>query len=223
MEFDEVAVLGALLMTKYSETLIGEAIGFEDELYGWSNSKTIYYPLSFKANDNIYSVHIELKKPNSITVNFEGEKIQIDLNGDHIELNDEKIKLDFKEGKYATGRRKKSVAKVWLKKGSGKFYVNGKSLNDYFPRANHVMQILRPFEIINQSTDYDVRSKVVGGGQTGQAGALVHGISRALLKFDETLKSTLRKEKLTTRDSRSVERKKPGRAKARKSYQFSKR
>ena len=134
-----------------------------------------------------------------------------------------KIKLDFKDGKYATCRRKTSIAKVWLKKGTGKFYVNGKSLDDYFPRANHKMQILRPFEIINQSTDYDVRSKVVGGGQTGQAGALIHGISRALLKFDETLKSTLRKEKLTTRDSRSVERKKPGRAKARRSFQFSKR
>ena len=134
-----------------------------------------------------------------------------------------KVKLDFKDSKYATGRRKKSVAKVWLKKGTGKIYVNGKSLDDYFPRANHKMQILRPFEIINQSTDYDVRSSVVGGGQTGQAGALVHGISRALLKFDETLKSTLRKEKLTTRDSRSVERKKPGRAKARRSFQFSKR
>ena len=134
-----------------------------------------------------------------------------------------KVKLDFKYSMYATGRRKKSVAKVWLKKGTGKFYVNGKSLDDYFPRANHKMQILRPFDIINQSTDYDVRSSVVGGGQTGQAGALVHGISRALLKFDETLKSTLRKEKLTTRDSRSVERKKPGRAKARRSFQFSKR
>ena len=134
-----------------------------------------------------------------------------------------KEKLDFKDSKYATGRRKKSVAKVWLKKGTGKFYVNGRTLEDYFPRANHKMQILRPFEIINQSTEYDVKSKVVGGGQTGQAGALVHGISRALLKFDETLKSTLRKEKLTTRDSRSVERKKPGRAKARRSFQFSKR
>ena len=134
-----------------------------------------------------------------------------------------KIKLDFKDSKYATGRRKTSIAKVWLKKGSGKIYVNGKNFEDYFTRSTHKMQILRPFEIINQSTDYDVRSKVVGGGQTGQAGALVHGISRALLKFDETLKSTLRKEKLTTRDSRSVERKKPGRAKARKSYQFSKR
>ena len=134
-----------------------------------------------------------------------------------------KEKLDFKDSKYATGRRKKSVAKVWLKKGTGKFYVNGRTLEDYFPRANHKMQILRPFEIINQSTDYDVRSKVIGGGQTGQAGALVHGISRALLKFDENLKPTLRKEKLTTRDSRSVERKKPGRAKARRSFQFSKR
>ena len=137
--------------------------------------------------------------------------------------NESKIKLDFKDSKYATGRRKTSIAKVWLKKGSGKIFVNGKSFEDYFSRSTHKMQILRPFEIINQSTDYDVKSKVVGGGHTGQAGALVHGISRALIKFDENLKTTLRKEKLTTRDSRSVERKKPGRAKARRSFQFSKR
>ena len=137
--------------------------------------------------------------------------------------NTTNIKLDFKDSKYATGRRKTSIAKVWLKKGSGKIFVNGKSFEDYFSRSTHKMQILRPFEIINQSTDYDVKSKVVGGGHTGQAGALVHGISRALIKFDENLKTTLRKEKLTTRDSRSVERKKPGRAKARRSYQFSKR
>tara|TARA_B100001540_G_scaffold209589_1_gene184601 strand:+ start:37 stop:468 length:432 start_codon:yes stop_codon:yes gene_type:complete len=134
-----------------------------------------------------------------------------------------KNKLDFKDSKYATGRRKKSIAKVWLKKGSGKIYVNGKNFEEYFTRSTHKMQILRPFEIINQSTDYDVKSKVVGGGHTGQAGALVHGISRALVMFDENLKATLRKEKLTTRDSRSVERKKPGRAKARRSFQFSKR
>ena len=140
-----------------------------------------------------------------------------------IDQSQKKIKLDFKESKYATGRRKKSIAKVWLKKGSGKIYVNGKNFEDYFSRSTHKMQILRPFEIINQSTDYDVKSKVVGGGHTGQAGALVHGISRALIMFDENLKATLRKEKLTTRDSRSVERKKPGRAKARKSFQFSKR
>ena len=137
--------------------------------------------------------------------------------------NTTKIKLDFKDSKYATGRRKTSIAKVWLKKGSGKIYVNGKLFSDYFSSENHKMLITRPFEIINQSTDYDVRSKVIGGGHTGQAGALVHGISRALIMFDENLKSTLRKEKLTTRDSRSVERKKPGRAKARRSFQFSKR
>ena len=135
----------------------------------------------------------------------------------------EKIKLDFKEAKYATGRRKRSIAKVWLKKGTGKIFVNGKNFENYFTRDTHKMQILRPFEIINQSTEYDVKSNVIGGGHTGQAGALVHGISRALLKFDKNLKPTLRKEKLTTRDSRSVERKKPGRAKARRSYQFSKR
>ena len=134
-----------------------------------------------------------------------------------------KIKLDFKDSKYATGRRKTSIAKVWLKKGSGKIFVNGKNLDDYFTRSTHKMQILRPFEIINQSTEFDVKSKVVGGGHTGQAGALVHGISRALIMYNESLKATLRKEKLTTRDSRAVERKKPGRAKARRSYQFSKR
>ena len=134
-----------------------------------------------------------------------------------------KIKLDFKESKYATGRRKTSIAKVWVKKGSGKIYVNGKLYSEYFSSDNHKMQIIRPFELIKQPTEYDVRSKVVGGGHTGQAGALVHGISRALIMFDENLKTTLRKEKLTTRDSRSVERKKPGRAKVRRSFQFSKR
>ena len=134
-----------------------------------------------------------------------------------------KIKLDFKDSKYATGRRKTSIAKVWLKKGSGKIYVNGKLYNEYFVSDNHRMQITRPFEIINQSTDFDVRCSVKGGGPTGQAGAMVHGISKALVLFDETLKTTLKTEKLTTRDSRAVERKKPGRRKARRSFQFSKR
>ena len=135
----------------------------------------------------------------------------------------EKIKLDFKDSKYATGRRKTSIAKIWLKKGSGKIYVNGKNYEDYFKRANHKMQLLRPFEIINQPTSYDVRCNVKGGGLTGQVGAMVHGISKALLMFDTELKSTLKKEKLTTRDSRSVERKKYGHRKARRSFQFSKR
>ena len=133
------------------------------------------------------------------------------------------IKLDFKDSKYATGRRKTSIAKVWLKKGSGKIYVNGKIYSDYFASDNHKMLITRPFEIINQATEYDVRCSVKGGGPTGQAGALVHGISKALVMFDINFKSTLRSEKLTTRDSRAVERKKPGRKKARRSFQFSKR
>ena len=135
----------------------------------------------------------------------------------------EKLKLDFKDSKYATGRRKTSIAKVWLKKGSGKIYVNGKNYENYFKRANLKMQLLRPFEIINQSTEYDARCNVKGGGLSGQVGALIHGISKALLMFDSELKSTLKKEKLTTRDSRSVERKKYGRRKARRSFQFSKR
>ena len=134
-----------------------------------------------------------------------------------------KLDLDFKDSKYATGRRKTSIAKIWLKKGSGKIYVNGKNYEDYFKRANHKMQLLRPFEIINQPTGYDVRCSVKGGGHTGQVGAMVHGISKALIQFDSELKSTLKKEKLTTRDSRAVERKKYGRKKARRSYQFSKR
>ena len=135
----------------------------------------------------------------------------------------QKIKLDFKDSKYATGRRKTSIAKVWLKKGSGKIYVNGKLFNDYFSNDNHKMQITRPFEIINQATSYDVRCSVTGGGHTGQAGAMVHGISKALVMFDENFKITLKTENLTTRDPRAVERKKPGRRKARRSFQFSKR
>ena len=125
--------------------------------------------------------------------------------------------------KYATGRRKTSIAKVWLKKGSGKISVNGKDFKIYFKRSNHQIQITRPFEIINQETDFDVNCKVTGGGLTGQAGAMVHGIAKAILLFDTNLKSTLKKEKLTTRDSRSVERKKYGHRKARRSFQFSKR
>ena len=131
--------------------------------------------------------------------------------------------LDFKNSKYATGRRKKSIAKVWLKKGSGKIIVNGKDYEEYFKRVNHKSELTKPFEIINQSTSYDVRCSVKGGGHSGQVGAMIHGISKALLQFDSTLKPTLKKEKLTTRDSRSVERKKYGHRKARRSFQFSKR
>ena len=134
-----------------------------------------------------------------------------------------KIKLDFKDSKYATGRRKKSIAKVWLKKGSGKIIVNGKDYGEYFKRVNHKSELTKPFEIINQTTSYDVKCLVKGGGHSGQVGAMIHGISKALLQFDSALKPALKKEKLTTRDSRAVERKKYGHRKARRSFQFSKR
>ena len=135
----------------------------------------------------------------------------------------QKEKIEFKDSKYATGRRKTSIAKIWLKKGSGKIFVNGKNYEDYFKRDTHKMQLLRPFEIIKQETTYDVKCNVKGGGLTGQVGAMVHGSSKALVMFDSEFKTTLKKEKLTTRDSRSVERKKYGHRKARRSYQFSKR
>lgn len=138
-------------------------------------------------------------------------------------VKNKKIKLDFKESKYATGRRKKSIAKVWVKKGSGIIHVNGKKMVDYFHKANLQTAIFRPLTIVKRESEYDVRCSVRGGGLTGQAGAIIHGIARALVMYEPTLKSTLKKENLTTRDSRAVERKKYGRKKARRSYQFSKR
>ena len=134
-----------------------------------------------------------------------------------------KIKLDFKDSKYATGRRKRSIAKVWVKKGSGNIHVNGLKMNEYFKRPVHQIIVVRPLEISERSTLYDIRCNVSGGGLTGQAGAIKHGISKALIQYEPELKSTLKKEKLTTRDSRAVERKKYGRRKARRSFQFSKR
>tara|TARA_B110001452_G_scaffold168749_1_gene141040 strand:+ start:400 stop:840 length:441 start_codon:yes stop_codon:yes gene_type:complete len=134
-----------------------------------------------------------------------------------------KIKLDFKDSKYATGRRKRSIAKVWVKKGSGNIYVNNIQMNEYFKRPVHQIIVTRPLEISEARTSYDVRCSVKGGGLSGQAGAIILGISKALISHDELLKQNLKKDKLTTRDSRVVERKKYGRRKARRSFQFSKR
>ena len=120
----------------------------------------------------------------------------------------QKIKLDFKDSKYATGRRKKSIAKVWIKKGSGNIHVNGKKMIDYFQKPNLQIAILRPLTLVKRENEFDVRCSVKGGGSTGQAGAIILGISRAMILFEPDLKLTLKKEKLTTRDSRSVERKK---------------
>ena len=133
------------------------------------------------------------------------------------------IKLDFKEGKYATGRRKKSIARVWLKKGSGNINVNGKKMIDYFKNQNLQTAVCRPFVVAKRENEFDVRCTVKGGGLSGQAGAIMHGIARNLVQFEPDLKTALKKEKLTTRDSRAVERKKYGHRKARRSFQFSKR
>ena len=133
------------------------------------------------------------------------------------------IKLDPKEAKYATGRRKNSIARVWLKKGSGNINVNGKKMIDYFKNQNLQTAVCRPFVVAKRENEFDVKCTVKGGGLSGQAGAIMHGIARNLVQFEPDLKTALKKEKLTTRDSRAVERKKYGYRKARRSFQFSKR
>ena len=146
------------------------------------------------------------------------------MNSVNINQNTQKkIKLDFKDSKYATGRRKRSVARVWVKKGSGIIHVNGLKMNEYFKRPIHQIIVTRPLEISEASTSYDVKCSVKGGGLSGQAGAIILGISKALIAHDSNFKKNLKKDKLTTRDSRVVERKKYGHRKARRSFQFSKR
>ena len=125
----------------------------------------------------------------------------------------QEIKLDNKNRAYATGKRKQSIARVWLKKGKGNISINGKTIENYFFRP--VLQMI--------IKDYDIVATVKGGGLSGQAGALRHGISKALSIYDIGLRPALKKIGFLTRDSRVVERKKPGLAKARRSYQFSKR
>ena len=124
---------------------------------------------------------------------------------------------------YATGRRKTSSARVYLTKGNGEISVNDRALDVYFGRKVAQMLVLQPLEVTNLSEKVNLNIKVQGGGNFGQAGAIRHGISRALISFDEELRGQLKKAGLLTRDSRRVERKKPGLAKARKSKQFSKR
>ena len=115
------------------------------------------------------------------------------------------------------------LQKVWVKKGSGNIHVNGMKMNEYFKRPVHQIIVTRPLEITEAASNYDVRCSVKGGGLSGQAGAIILGISKALISHDASLKKNLKKDKLTTRDSRVVERKKYGHRKARRSFQFSKR
>ena len=138
------------------------------------------------------------------------------------EIQTENI-LDNKGRAYATGKRKNSIARVWLKRGSGEIKINGKPLDKYFSRPVLQMIVNQPLEVIKADNSYEIMASVKGGGLSGQAGAIRHGISRALLLFDEELRPQLKKAGFLTRDSRKVERKKPGLKKARKSSQFSKR
>ena len=124
---------------------------------------------------------------------------------------------------YGTGRRKNAIARVWIKQGSGKVVVNGINIDKYFAREMHRKSVVQPFEVTKTSGQFDIMCTVTGGGLTGQSGAIRHGVSRALDKFNPEHHSALRKAGLMTRDPRVVERKKYGQHKARKSTQFSKR
>lgn len=124
---------------------------------------------------------------------------------------------------YGTGRRKTSTARVYLKPGSGQMTINGKSLEDYFSRKTSRMVVRQPLELMDLTEKLDIKINVCGGGSTGQAGAIRHGITRALIQLDETMRSALRGAGFVTRDARQVERKKVGLHKARKRPQFSKR
>lgn len=141
-----------------------------------------------------------------------------------IELKEErKPKLDNQGRAYGTGRRKDAIARVWVKRGSGKITVNGKSLEQYFARPVLRMIINQPFATLQSENKFDTVITVLGGGLSGQAGAVRHGITRALDAYDPSFRPALRKAGFMTRDSRVVERKKYGKAKARRSFQFSKR
>ena len=131
--------------------------------------------------------------------------------------------LDKQGRAYATGRRKDAVARVWLKPGSGKVTVNGREQEVYFARPSLRLVINQPFQVADRDGQYDVVATVKGGGLSGQAGAVKHGIAQALTRYEPTLRSVVKAAGFLTRDSRVVERKKYGRAKARRSFQFSKR
>jgi len=132
-------------------------------------------------------------------------------------------KIDSLGRSYATGKRKSSIARVWLKLGSGKITVNGTEFEKYFKRETHRIIISQPLELVLRKETYDIDCSVVGGGHTGQAGALRHGVSKALSLYEPELRSTLKAAGLIKRDDRRVERKKYGQPKARRSFQFSKR
>ena len=139
------------------------------------------------------------------------------------EENQSKNILDIKERAYATGKRKNSIARVWLKRGNGEIKINGKALDKYFSRPVLQMIVNQPLDVVKADDSYEIMASVKGGGLSGQAGAIRHGISKALSLYDNSNRPPLKKVGFLTRDPRVVERKKAGLAKARRSYQFSKR
>ncbi len=139
------------------------------------------------------------------------------------EVVEVKPKIDAQGRAYGTGRRKDAVARVWVKPGAGRFTINGRDLPTYFARPTLQMVINQPFEVLDRLGQYDIFVTVNGGGLSGQAGAVRHGISRALVAYDPALRPYLKHAGFLTRDDREVERKKYGKAKARRSFQFSKR
>ena len=147
-------------------------------------------------------------------------KLKVD---DKEEVIVDEPKIDTLGRSYATGRRKESTARVWVKRGTGKISINGKEMANYFARPVLQMQLNFVFDVTERKDQFDVIATVKGGGLSGQAGAVRHGLSRALCLFEPDLRKPLKSAGMLTRDSRVVERKKYGRAKARKSFQFSKR
>ncbi|CUH40273.1 30S ribosomal protein S9 [Jannaschia seosinensis] len=151
------------------------------------------------------------------TSGVEGGEVLLDTSAPREPIRDELGRS------YATGKRKDAVARVWIKPGSGKVTVNGKPINEYFARPVLQMILKQPFQITDREGQFDVMATVKGGGLSGQAGAVKHGVSKALQFYEPGLRAALKAAGFLTRDSRVVERKKYGKAKARKSFQFSKR
>jgi len=145
------------------------------------------------------------------------------INEDITPKEDNTPKIDKLGRSYATGKRKSSIARVWIKLGSGKIIVNGVAVEKYFKRETHRIIISQPLELVERKETYDISCSIVGGGHTGQAGALRHGVSKALSLYEPELRGVLKTAGFIKRDARRVERKKYGQPKARRSFQFSKR
>ena len=154
---------------------------------------------------------------------FEDLAISTPETPDFNAVSDRQPQKDHLGRSYATGKRKDAIARVWIKPGSGRILINGKNIESYFARPVLQMLLRQPFQVTGVNEEFDVNATVKGGGLSGQAGAVKHGISKALQLFDPSLRAALKAAGFLSRDSRVVERKKYGKAKARKSFQFSKR